>query len=438
MSLSFRILLALVVGLGGGALAAGSGMARLDTLLAVAQPVGQIWLDGLTMTIVPLVFGLLVTGVAAAAGRAAAGGVAARALGWFAGLLVASAVVGGLTAEAIVALVPLPEGAAAMRTATGAAPEVAGAADWLTGIVPSNPIRAAADGAMVSIVFFALLFGFAATRIAESGRAVLVGFFRAVTDTMLVLVHWVLLLAPIGVLALAFGVGARLGIGAAGALLHYVLTLSAVNLTLTLAMTILAVVVGRIGPAAFMRAAAPAQLVALGTQSSLASLPAMIESVPGLGVKTATGGIVLPLAVSLFKASTSAANIGIAVYLSHLYGIEIGPGTLVLGMLVSAAMSLAAVGLPGQVSFFTAVAPVCIAMGVPIAILPLLLAVETIPTSSARSATSPPTSPSPASSAAATRSVGTGEDGGDQRDPVDVGIGRLLELLPEHVGSSSR
>jgi Na+/H+-dicarboxylate symporter len=95
---------------------------------------------------VPLVFGLLVTGVAAAAGRAAAGGVAARSLGWFAGLLVASAVVGGLTAEAIVALVPLPEGAAAMRTATGAAPEVAGAADWLTGIVPSNPIRARPTG----------------------------------------------------------------------------------------------------------------------------------------------------------------------------------------------------------------------------------------------------------------------------------------------------
>jgi Na+/H+-dicarboxylate symporter len=136
---------------------------------------------------------------------------------------------------------------------------------------------------------------------------------------------------------------------------------------------------GRVSPLAFARAALPAQAVALSTQSSLASLPTMIEAADRLDTVKENAGIVLPLAVSVFRAASAAANVAVTIYLAHLHGIVLGPGLLLLGAVVAAVVSLAAVGLPAQVSFFASIGPVCLAIGVPIEMLPLLLAVETIP-----------------------------------------------------------
>jgi proton glutamate symport protein len=139
------------------------------------------------------------------------------------------------------------------------------------------------------------------------------------------------------------------------------------------------VVFGRISPLGFARAALPSQIVAVSTQSSLASLPAMIAAAPAVFVSEGGAGIVLPLAVSLFRAASAAANVAVAIYLGHLHGVPLGLGTVLLGALVAVPISLAAVGLPAQVSFFATIGPVCLAMGVPLTLLPLLLAVETIP-----------------------------------------------------------
>lgn len=378
-ALSIRILAALIVGLSAGALAGALELQVLPRLIAVAQPVGKLWLDGLTMTIVPLVFGLIVVGVISAGRSASESRTAQRSLLWFAVLLVgASALAAGVAVLAL-QVWPAPVQAQALRAAAGAAPDLGAAGDWLTGLVPTNPIKAAADTAMAPLVVFALLFGFAALRISAELRSSLVDVLTAVVETMLVLVQWVLWLAPIGVAALAFVVGARAGAGAAGALLHYVLLISAVCLVVTAAAYVLATGAGRMGIVRFARAALPSQVVALSTQSSLASLPAMVKAADDLDVSRSGAGVVLPLAVSLFRAASAAANVAVAIYLAHLYGVPLGLGTLTVGVLVGAAVSLAAVGLPAQVSFFASIGPVCLAMGVPLGALPLLLAVETIP-----------------------------------------------------------
>jgi Na+/H+-dicarboxylate symporter len=266
-----------------------------------------------------------------------------------------------------------------MRAGSGAAPAVAPAADWVTGLIPSNPIRAAADTAVAPLVLFSLVFGLAVTRIAGPLRASVVALFQAVTEAMLVIVRWVLWLGPVGVLALAFRVGAENGAAAFGTLLHYIVLVSLVTGATGLLAIPVAVLAGRIGPAAFCRAALPAQIVALSTQSSLASLPAMIQAAPALGAAEARAGVVLPLAVSLFRAASAAANVAVAVYVAHLYGAPAGPWELAIGVLVAAPVSLAAVGLPAQVSYFATTGPVCLAMGAPLQVLPILLAVETIP-----------------------------------------------------------
>jgi Na+/H+-dicarboxylate symporter len=378
-SLSIRIFAGLLLGLVGGVVWAAGPLPGLHGILAVAQPIGHLWLDALTMTIVPLVFGLLVTGIVAAAGAASDDRIAARALAWFAVLLVGACAIGAVTAGLFLQAWPLPLDAAALRQGGGAAPALGSVGDWFIGLIPVNPIKAAADTAMAPLVVFALLFGFAVTRIDPPLRASLTTLFDALVQAMLVLVRWVLWVAPLGVLALAFVVGARMGTAAAGALVHYVVLVSTACLATTALAYAVAAAVGGISPLTFARAALSSQVVALSTQSSLASLPAMIATSGALRTSEAAAGVVLPLAVSLFRAASAAANVAVAVYLGHLYGVSLSAPVLVVGVLVAAAVSLAAVGLPAQVSFFTTIGPVCLAMGVPIEALPLLLAVETIP-----------------------------------------------------------
>jgi len=374
---SIRILAGLVLGLVAGALLAGTGSGA--AVASVAQPIGKLWLDALTMTVVPLVFSLLVTGTMDAAEQASGGTVAARAMIWFALLLLAASLLGAVVASLALELSPLPRAAAALAGGAGDGPAVPQTADWLNNIIPTNPIKSAAETAMVPLVVFALLFGLAASGIDAEPRAALERLFRGIAQTMLRIVHWVLWIAPLGVFALALGVGVRMGGSAAGVLAHYVAVVIAACLAATVLTYAAATVFGRIHPLAFARAVLPSQVIAVSTQSSLASLPAMVQAAGALRVDSGTAGIVLPLAVSLFRAASAAANVAVAIYLAHVHGIALGPATLGIGVLVAAAVSVGAVGLPAQVSFFAIIAPVCLSMGVPVVLLPLLLAIETLP-----------------------------------------------------------
>jgi Na+/H+-dicarboxylate symporter len=257
--------------------------------------------------------------------------------------------------------------------------ETATAGEFLRSFIPANPIQAAAETAVAPLVVFALLFGFAATRIEPDLKDRIVGAFRAIAQTMLVVVKGVIWLAPFGVFALALVVGTRVGLGAAGVLVQYVVVVSAIMTGAVLLLYPLALVSRRVGLGRLLRAGAPAQAVALSTQSSLATLPAMLSAAERMGVSEPVRGLVLPLAVSVFRYASVAANVAVVVYLAQLYGIRLGPPELLLGAAVASVANLAGVGLPAQVSFFAIIAPVCSALGVPLELLPLLLAVETIP-----------------------------------------------------------
>ncbi|MBU3077533.1 dicarboxylate/amino acid:cation symporter [Sphingomonas sp. XMGL2] len=341
----------------------------------ILEPVGSLWLDALTMPVVPLVFGLLVTGVASASRSAAAGKTATRALLLFAVMLTGACLFAAALAEGMLHLWPA-QGTLAVAGMPPAGPD-AGA--WYRSIIPANPIKAAVETAMVPLVVFALFLGFATARIGDELAEALLKPLRALVEAMLVIVGWVLVVGPIGIAALAFGAGARLGAGILGTLGQYVVVVAACCLAATLLAYLWAAAAGRVSPLRLARAALPAQTVALGTQSSLATLPVMLESAAALGVPPAAAGIVLPLAVSLFRAASAAANVAVAVYLAHMHDVPIGAGELALAALVAVPISLGAVGLPAQVSFFATIAPVCIAIGVPVTALPLLLAIEAVP-----------------------------------------------------------
>lgn len=385
MPLTLRVLLGLVLGLIFGVGLHVAQFAGLDQIVAVSDPIGGLWLNALRMTIVPLVFSLVVTGMTSGRDAMTGGGEAARALGLFAVLLLASATFTALVLPLVLQAWPIPADAAkALRAAIGSAGpaptgEMPPPGDWLRSFIPTNPVKAAADGAIAPLVIFAVLFALAITRIPEEPRTRLTGLFDALGQAMLVLVGWVLWIAPIGVFALAVGVGARAGVGAAGLLGHYLVILPGVGIAVTLLQYPLAALAAKISPWRFARAVVTAQVTAFSTQSSIASLPAMLRGATSLGVSQQAADVVLPLAVSLFRITSPAANLAVALYIASVYGVTLSPGQIAVAVAVAAAVSLAAVGLPGQTTFFTTIVPICLALGLPLELLPILLAVETIP-----------------------------------------------------------
>jgi proton glutamate symport protein len=193
-SLAARVLVALILGLAAGAACNALGDASLTAAAGGVEAIGGLWLNLLRMTIVPLVFCLLVTGIASVADAAATGKLAARAIGMFSILLVVAAVYSTLATQGLLALWPVnPAGAAALRAGAGGADLASvvapGLADWLKSIAPSNPIKAAAEDAILPLVVFGVFFGFAATRLEATRKASLLSVFGAVADTMIIIVR---------------------------------------------------------------------------------------------------------------------------------------------------------------------------------------------------------------------------------------------------------
>ena len=381
MNLTLRIFLALLAGLVVGALLpADIG----KPLLPVTDAIGNLWLQALQMTIIPLIAGLLFTGIAQSVGQAGGGRTAGRALMAFLVLLIFSALWSMIFVPLLLDWWPAPPAAAAaiVANSAGAAPVGDIKIDlgkWLLSLVPANIFDSLAKGDMLPVVTFIAVFALAATRLDDDRRRNLVGLFDAVKDAMLVLVGWIFVIAPLGVFALAVSVGIKAGLGAFGLLGHYIAVLVLVQVGLIILVYPLAVIFGRVGPLAFARAVLPAQAVAVSTQSSIASLPAIFDGAERLGLPEATSRIVLPLAVSIFRITSPCANVAVVLYCGHLYGMD-HTALAYLGALLAALVAAVSTGgLPGSITFLAACVPIANAMGVPIAVLPVLLAVELVP-----------------------------------------------------------
>ena len=350
MSQATRILAALAVGLLLGILSARFGSGWAERGIAIAEPIGRLWLDALRMTIIPLIVSLLVTGIAASAEAARASRLAFRAVLLFLAVLWSGAIMSAFMTPFLLRLWPMPADAAAkLKAALSASTEKVGEVptlgQFLSSIVPTNPIAAAANDAILPLIFFTVVFAFALTRLPQAQRDLLTGFFRAIADAMLVIINWVLWLAPIGVFALAYVVGGRAGLAALGALVHYVIIVSLVGMVVWFAAWPLAMAGARVGFRAFTRAVGPSHAVAISTQSSLASLPAMLGGAERLGVPVAASGVTLPLAVALFRATGPAMNLAVAIYVANWFGVPIGPMQLAAGVAIAATTTLGAIEL---------------------------------------------------------------------------------------------
>ena len=384
MTATTRVLVALLTGLLVGTAISALDVPLLRSIAAAIEPVGTLWVRALQMTLIPLVLSLLVTGILATVDTGATGRLGATALGVFLALLAGTALVSSLVATPLVARIPInPETTAMMRATVDSsvlatAKQLPTFSELLVSIVPANPIRAAADGAMLPLVTFAILFGLALARVAVERRDIVARIFRAIADAMTVIVGWLIAVAPLGVFALAMTLVIRTGLGAVRALALYIALISGVIILVTLLLYAVAVVAGRQPLIHFARALIPPQAIAFSARSSLAALPAMVDSARSrLALPPPITSFVLPLAVTTLRLSTPIMWSVSIPFLARLYGVEIAPEQFILLLGAGILMSFSVPGLPSASIFL--MGPFITGLGIPIEAIGLLIAADSIP-----------------------------------------------------------
>lgn len=383
LSAPATVTLSLVTGLAIGMLvSAYAPGAVADTLVSAAGPVGTLWVNAIRMTVIPLVVPLLVAGVAGAEDVRRIGGLGARAIGVFLLMLTLLAVATAIAGPILLSGMELD--AARVAALRGAAQITLPSAEeltvrsWILALVPTNPIRAAADGALLPLVVFTLAYAFALGRAASGVRLSQVSAFRGISEVMMDVVRFVLALAPIGIFALALALGARLGPDAVGLMGYYIGVVIGLHILTAPLLYAVAVAGGGVPLGRFARAVLPAQVVGFSSRSSLASLPALVTGARDmLHLSPAATGFVLPLAVSVFKLTSAIYWIIGALFVARLYGIELSGTQLATIAAGSVVLNASTPGIPSGGLLIQA--PLYAAVGLPVEGLGILIAIDAIP-----------------------------------------------------------
>ncbi|MBA3559295.1 MAG: dicarboxylate/amino acid:cation symporter [Gemmatimonadaceae bacterium] len=373
-------LVALLLGLALGLTVAASGSTEAARVVGWLEPIGTLWVNTIRMTVIPLIVSSLIVAVSSAGPRTV-GRLGTRAFVVFLALLSAVAVISVLTAPPLFSMLAV-DSAAAQSVRGGAEaiqrPELPSFAAWLVALVPVNPIKAAADGAILPLIVFTLAFSLALGRVAENVREPLVGFFGAVSQAMTTLVGWILTLAPIGVFALALPLATKLGAGIFGAVGFYLAAHSGILLLSTLFLYPCAVLLGRVSPGRFARAILPAQIVAVSTRSSMATLPTMLLAAQrGLALPQSVTSFALPLAVSTLRLNQPVSWVVAPLFLGKLYGIELDMTQIITLAVTALLVSFSVPGIPSAGLFMAA--PFFATVGLPPEGIGVLIALDHVP-----------------------------------------------------------
>jgi proton glutamate symport protein len=381
-----RVVIGLLAGLILGSVISATHSATALRIVNLIAPLGQLWVNAIRMTVVPLVVSLLFVAVAGREPNEGLGRLGIVTIATFLALLSFAAVVALLLGPPLIADMKLTTETAAALRFTGSAEagqkvaqarQLLGFGSWITSLVPANVVKAASDGAMLPVIVFTFLFALATRRIDLGLRQALIGFFGALANATTTIVDWIIAIAPLGICALVLAAASRTGVALAGAMGYYVVAISALLVLFAFLMYPVATAVGRIPLGWFTRGVLPAQVVALSSSSSLASLPPLVEGGRALGMPTPIIGFVLPLSASVFKVATPITWIVGTLFLAKLYGIAMGTTALLTLAVTAVVLSLTIPGVPQGAQLL--LAPLLVTYGIPADGVALLIAVDTIP-----------------------------------------------------------
>ncbi|MCM2356243.1 MAG: dicarboxylate/amino acid:cation symporter [Arenimonas sp.] len=360
MSLHTRMLLGFIAGvsLGLAANVFAADAAWLDALVRyVADPVGQLFLRLLFMLVIPLVFSALVLGVVEIGDPKSLGRIGGKTLVWILVVTTIAVTIGLVVVNILQPGRGLPPelGQSLIAQAGERGAQIAAGREAVSGIsvllniVPRNPVQAAANGDLIAVMFFALMFGIAATVIRSEGTRAFVATVQGVYDICLKLIDWVIRLAPYAVAALLFSITAKLGFDVLVQLARFVATvLLALGIHFFVVFPVLLRVFGGMSPREFFRGAQPALLTAFSTSSSSATLPTTLKVVEqGLGVPRRVARFVCTLGATANMNGTALFEGITVLFLAQFFGVELGllQQALVLAMCILG--GIGAAGVPG-------------------------------------------------------------------------------------------
>lgn len=323
----------------------------------VAGPVGQIFLRMLFMVVVPLVFTSIALGVASLGDIRRVGRIGARTLGFFLATTALAATI-GLTLVNVIRpgdrLDPTVRDRLMAEYSTQAGERMAQAEQNRFGIstfvniVPRNPVQSAANGDMLGLIFFALIFGVALTMMPADRSGTVLKWLEGIGDAVMLMIGFAMKLAPIGVFGLIFGVTAKFGYDVLVSLSLYVVT---VLLGLTLhqlgVLTPLARVIAGVRPLDFLRRIEGLMTTAFGTSSSNATLPTTIRTAEDeFGVPKEVAGFVLPLGATMNMNGTALFEGMTVLFLAQVFGVDLTLGTQVIVVIMSVITAVGVAGVP--------------------------------------------------------------------------------------------
>jgi len=353
------------------------------TIVMIFAAAGSIFIDLIRMTVLPLVTSLLVTSLGAATGSSGLGRAGARAVVGGATLLVAAIAVSLLVARPLLDRVQVDRDAAvALRGVSTPAAAADGPSTlptivrWARDLVPVNVVRSAADGVILPVVLFAVIFGLALAKVDPPRREPVLTVAAGIADVMQRIVGGLLRAAPVGIFALAVPLASGLGITAAAAVFAYIGLVVGLTVAVTLLLYPLGVMAGRLSWTAFAGYCAPAQALAFTARSSLAALPSMLECATKSGLP-ARAAAIMPIALSTFHFGSAVAQTVGALFVARVYDIALSPFQTASMAVAVFFASIAVPGVPG--GSIIAMAPVLSSAGLPPEGLGILLAVDAVP-----------------------------------------------------------
>ncbi len=364
----------MVAGFGAGLLLQWRGPGAAQPIADAVEPLGTLWCDALRLFVYPLVAFLLLLAIATPVSSRSTSRMAWIAFATFLGLLLVGAALALLLTPPSMVLLGVERGG---FRAGAPAPAPPGGGGWLTPLFGGGFATAFARGDLLAILLVSCMFALAVRRLPEDRRRTLVDFFRASLEALLVILGWFMALAPLAIFALSLGMGVRSGASGVGAFAAFVAIVVVELLALTLLVYPIAAGLGGLSILRFARAALPPQGVAMGTRSSIASLPALLDAGRRLGLAPEVSGFVFPLCVAVFKANRTVSGTVKLLFLAHVFGVPLDPGAIGAYVLTLVAISFAAPGTPSGGAFVSA--PALLAAGVPMEGVAMAYAVDTLP-----------------------------------------------------------
>ncbi len=390
MKLHWKILIAIALAVIMGSIT-GTEMGLFGiTFYGIYDFLGSLFLNALRMIIVPLIMSSIIVAIAKLGSGSDLGRLGGKTILYYAttstlailvglffvNLLAPGIVNGNPAGDALNLTVDSGELASAVASVEGR-----GGGDIVNiflRMVPTNIVAAAAEGEMLGLIFFSLVFGFFMSRIPAGPAETLLNFWTGVSETMMKITMWIMSFAPYGVFGLVAETIASTGFEAFEPLLRFFITVVlALSFHVFVTLPIILKYFAKVSPVAHFHAMAPAILTAFSSASSSATLPLSMKCThENSGVSERVTSFCLPLGATINMDGTALYECVAAIFIAQAYGIDMTFGTQFTVVLIALLTSIGVAGIPA--ASLVAIAVILTAIGLPIEAIGLLLVTDRV------------------------------------------------------------